>query len=145
MTSNVQVKLFCHVFFPKLNLLASFPVVKCNPPVPEDNSYFTEVKTTSYQFGEKVILKCQKGAFSLYLEPGTESTPLGQIEKSCTEYGVWSDNTLQCLREFLCLCCFKIPKFYFQLFSAHRLSSMKLPNTESGIHRLRSALYSTTM
>ena len=97
--SNVQVsESMSGCYFLKHSYLAL--VVKCAPPVPEENSYFTEVRTTNYNFGEKVVLKCKKGAFSLYLEPGTESTPLGHIEKLCTEYGVWSDNALQCLRMF---------------------------------------------
>ena len=98
---NVQVRtIFFKIFYPNSNH-SNFvlQVVKCNPPIPEANSYFTEVKTTSYTFGEKVTMKCKKGAFSLYLEPGTDSTPLEKIVKTCTEYGVWSDNTLQCLRK----------------------------------------------
>ena len=75
-------------------------IVKCGEPPMEENSFLTGTKTTGYVYNDKVTAKCSKGAFSLYMEPGTESTPLESLDKTCTEFGTWSTNLISCLCKF---------------------------------------------
>ena len=74
-------------------------VVTCSVPVAEEHSHFVnfDKSVTKYYFDEKVEMKCNKGAQSLYIEPGTEETPLKSIKKSCSELGSWTKEQLTCL------------------------------------------------
>ena len=84
------------------------------------------------------MLKCKKGSFSLYLEPGSESTPLGQIEKVCGETGKWSDNTLQCLRKQFSFPSYPLNLFFLmKLFNAPLRKRLRSQNIVLEIQRLK--------
>ena len=71
-------------------------VVTCPAPKPEENAEFETTKAI-YYYNDVLVTKCSKGALSLYIEPGTEETPLKNVKKTCQDNGEWTKNELACL------------------------------------------------